>query len=131
MAGWLIMAIGIGGLVQYFQAVQEGKRRAGASQMRLFKIAGFAMLTITTKKIDGKFVPVGEQDMAAVIQNKEGFVAIIVDEDGFTKAQTKPVPREEAASIFKGMLEAGIDEFTGREVEIWTETYPVVRDGLR
>ena len=40
--------------MQYFQAVQAGKKRANESQMKLFDIAGFAMLTLTTKKIDGK-----------------------------------------------------------------------------
>ena len=48
--------------MQYFQAVQQGKIRAGKSQMKLFNIAGFGMLTLTTKKIDGKFLPVGEED---------------------------------------------------------------------
>tara|TARA_B100001750_G_scaffold12301_1_gene8911 strand:+ start:756 stop:911 length:156 start_codon:yes stop_codon:yes gene_type:complete len=36
--------------MQYFQAVQEGKIRANKAQMKLFEIAGFAMLTLTTKK---------------------------------------------------------------------------------
>jgi len=36
--------------MQYFQAVQIGKKRASEAQMELFKIAGFAMLTLTTKK---------------------------------------------------------------------------------
>ena len=48
-------------IMQYFQAVQIGKQRANKAQMVLFDISGFAMLTLTTKKIDGKFVPVGEE----------------------------------------------------------------------
>ena len=40
-------------IMQYFQAVQEGKIRANKAQMKLFEIAGFAMLTLTTKKKDG------------------------------------------------------------------------------
>ena len=39
--------------MQYFQAVQEGKKRANEAQMKLFDVAGFAMLTLTTKKKDG------------------------------------------------------------------------------
>ena len=35
--------------------------------MKIFEIAGFAMLTLTTKKIDGNFHPVGEEDFTAVI----------------------------------------------------------------
>ena len=57
--------------MQYFQAVQAGKKRANESQMKLFDIAGFAMLTLTTKKIDGKFFPVGEENYAAAIKKPE------------------------------------------------------------
>ena len=45
--------------MQYFQAVQQGKIIANKSQMKIFEIAGFGMLTLTTKKIDGKFFTVG------------------------------------------------------------------------
>ncbi len=36
--------------MQYFQAVKIGKERASKAQMILFDLAGFAMLTLTTKK---------------------------------------------------------------------------------
>jgi len=57
--------------------------------MVLFDISGFAMLTLTTKKIDGNFVPVGEESFVTVIKTDDGFVILMVDTDGFTKAQTK------------------------------------------
>jgi len=116
--------------VQYFQAVQQGKQRAGKSQMKLFDIAGFAMLTLTTKKIDGKFFPVGEEDFAAVIHTPDGYVTILVDEDGFTKAQSKPLEKDETLKIFKKLKESGIPEFTGKEIEIWTERYPTIQSQL-
>ena len=37
--------------MQYFQAVQQGKQRASKSQMKMFEVAGFGMLTLTTKKL--------------------------------------------------------------------------------
>nr|AIF22201.1 hypothetical protein [uncultured marine thaumarchaeote SAT1000_08_G06] len=37
--------------MQYFQAVQIGKQRANKAQMVLFDISGFAMLTLTTKRL--------------------------------------------------------------------------------
>ena len=116
--------------VQYFQAVQEGKQRANKSQMKLFDIAGFAMLTLTTKKIDGTFYPVGEQDFAAVIHTPEGYVTILVDEDGFTKAQSKKLEKQEAVEIFKKLRENNIPEFSGNEIEIWTERYPTIQKEL-
>ena len=43
------------------------------------------MLTLTTKKIDGKFFPVGEEEFTAVINSEDGHVAVIVDKDGLQR----------------------------------------------
>lgn len=115
--------------MQYFQAVQQGKQRAGKSQMRMFEAAGFGMLTLTTKKIGGKFHPVGEEDLAAVITSPDGHVAILVDGDGFTKAQSKAVSREEALGIFRKLRDSGVPEYQGGEIQIWSETRPTVQNG--
>ena len=115
--------------MQYFEAVQAGKKRASESQMRLFKIAGFAMLTLTTKKVRGKFAPVGEEDYAAVIRSPDGHVVILVDADGFTKAQTRAMGADEAAGMLAKVVGSGIAEFSGGSVMIWNDTYPVVRGG--
>lgn len=114
--------------MQYFQAVQQGKQRSGKSQMKLFDLAGFAMLTLTTKKIDGKFVPVGEEDYTAVIKTPDGFVTILVDEDGCTKAQTKAMEKEEAMRIFQKARESDIPEFSGNQVLIWNDAYPTIQN---
>lgn len=113
--------------MQYFQAVQQGKIRANRSQMRLFDIAGFAMLTLTTKKINGEFLPVGEEDYVTVIKTQDGFVTILVDKDGFTKAQTKTLPQEDAVRIFNHLIKDGIPKFDKGEVQIWTERYPTIQ----
>lgn len=114
--------------MQYFQAVQVGKERANKAQMILFKIAGFAMLTLTTKKVNGKFLPVGEENYVAVIKTPDGFVTILVDEDGYTKAQSKALEKTEALEIFRKVIESGIKEYDGNKVEIWTESYPTVQN---
>jgi len=118
-------------IMQYFQAVQIGKQRANKAQMVLFDISGFAMLTLTTKKIDGKFVPVGEESFTAVIKTNDGFVIILVDEGGFTKAQTKALGKEEAKKILNKVLASGITEFPSKEIKIWADTYPTVQDELK
>jgi len=114
--------------VQYFQAVQQGKIRASKSQMKLFDIAGFGMLTLTTKKIDGKFFPVGEEDFAAVIQSEDGYVAVIVDVDGFTKAQSKKLEKNEALDIYKKLRESGMPEYPKPSIKIWTEDRPTIQN---
>lgn len=114
--------------MQYFQAVKIGKERASKAQMTLFNLAGFAMLTLTTKKINGKFLPVGEEVFVAVIHTADGYVTILVDEDGYTKAQSKVLEKKEAIDIFKKARDSGITEFAGKQVEIWTESYPTVQN---
>ena len=116
--------------MQYFQAVQQGKQRASKSQMKMFEVAGFSMLTLTTKKIDGNFQPVGEEEYTAVISSEEGFVVIIVDNDGFTKAQSKAVPKEEALEIFKKLRKSGMDEYSGKDIQIWSETRPTIQNEI-
>ena len=117
--------------MQYFQAVQIGKQRANKAQMALFEISGFAMLTLTTKKIDGKFFPVGEESLVAVIKTDDGYITILVDEGGFTKAQTKAVDIENAKKIFDEVLASGITEFSGKNIEIWTDIFPTVQNELK
>ena len=118
-------------VMQYFQAVQTGKKRANESQMKLFDIAGFAMLTLTTKKIDGKFFPVGEENYAAAIKKPEGYVVILVDEDGYTKTQSKDLEKTEATEIYKKVIESGIAEYPKNEIVIWTDKFPAVQSELR
>jgi hypothetical protein len=98
--------------------------------MTLFKLGGFAMLTLTTKKKDGEFVPVGEEDLVAVIKIPDGYVTILVDSEGYTKAQSKPLEKDAAMNIFNKARESGIDEYVGDRVEIWTEQYPTVQNEL-
>ena len=118
-------------IMQYFQAVQIGKQRANKAQMVLFEVSGFAMLTLTTKKIDGKFFPVGEESFVTAIKTNDGYVIILVDEDGFTKAQTKAVEKEEGKKIYSKVLDSNVTEFSGNEIKIWNDTYPTVQDELK
>jgi hypothetical protein len=115
-------------IMQYFQAVQIGKERANKAQMTLFDLAGFAMLTLTTKKKDGKFLPVGEETHVAVIHTADGYVTILVDDDGYTKAQSKALEKNEALEIFKKARDSGISEYEGTQIEIWTESYSTVQN---
>jgi hypothetical protein len=117
--------------MQYFKAVRIGKERAAKSQMILFNLGGFGMLTLTTKKKDGQFLPVGEEDLVAIIHTADGYVTILVDLEGYTKAQSKPLQKEVALDIFNKAIESGIKEYAGDRVEIWTESYPTVQKDLK
>ena len=113
--------------LQYFQAVQEGKKRATQAQMKLFDAGGFAMLTQTTKKVSGKFLPVGEEEYSAVTMTDEGHVVVIVDGDGHTKAQSKATEQTEAAKTFQKLIQNGTEQFDGNEIILWSRVYPVVK----
>ena len=101
-------------LMQYHQAVRVGQERARKSQMTLFSHAGFAMLTLTVKKSQGMFVPVGEKELVSVVQKTEGWVTVIVDEEGYAKAQSKTLTEKEAREILNKAKNAGIPEYTGQ-----------------
>ena len=118
-------------IMQYFQAVQEGKKRANEAQMKLFDIAGFAMLTLTTKKKDGKFIPIGVENYCAAIHRPEGYLVILVDAEGYTKAQTKDLEKEEAGQIYSKVAESGIEEFSGNQITIWTETFDTIQSEFK
>jgi len=55
----------------------------------------------------------------------------LVDGDGYTKAQSKALKKDEAMKIYSKARESGIPEFTGKQVEIWTEQYPTVQNELK
>jgi hypothetical protein len=99
-------------LMQYHQAVRVGQERARKSQMTLFSYAGFAMLTLTVKKSQGTFIPVGEKELVSIVEKTEGWVTVIVDEEGYAKAQSKTMTEKEAREILEKVRDAGIPEYT-------------------
>ncbi len=112
--------------MHYFQAVTVGKKRATKSQLILFKAAGFASIVLTTKKINGEFVPVGEEELATVINIENGYTAIIVDKDGYTKTQSKILEKQDAINVFNKLINNGSTKYNGKYVNIWTNRYPTI-----
>ena len=101
--------------MQYHQAIRIGQERSRKSQMTLFSYAGFAMLTLTVKKSQGTFVPVGEKELVGIIEKPgEGWLVVIVDEEGYAKSQSKVLKEDEAKSILGKATYAGISEYVGQ-----------------
>jgi len=73
-------------------------------------------------------LPVGEETNVAVIHTADGYVTILVDDDGSTKAQSKALEKNEAMEIFKKARDSGISEYEGNQIEIWTESYSTVQN---
>jgi hypothetical protein len=99
--------------LQYHKAAQIGRERAQKAQMRLFDYTGFAMLTYTVKQGMAGFEPVGEQETVGKMTRGNEVMLFICDNDGYAKAQSKPMPMEQGEEAFKKMLADGIQEFTG------------------
>jgi hypothetical protein len=100
--------------VQYHKAAHIGQERSRKAQMKLFDHAGFAMLTYTIKQGKTGFEPVGEEDLAGKMTRGTEAVLFICDNDGYAKAQSRPMPIDKGEEIFKKMITSGIPEFVGK-----------------
>ncbi|MBI4131775.1 MAG: hypothetical protein HY476_04725, partial [Nitrosarchaeum sp.] len=65
-----------------------------------------------------------------VINSPDGYVAILADKDGFTKAQSKSLEKKEALSIYKKLRESGIPEYPEKDIQIWSEKRPTVQNEI-
>jgi hypothetical protein len=99
--------------VQYHKAAHLGKERAQKAQLKLFDYTGFALLTYTIKQGKQGFEPVGEEELAGKMIHGTEAMLFICDNDGYAKAQSKPIPAEQGEEIFKRMLADGLKEFAG------------------
>ena len=63
-------------------------------------VENYRHLYVVTEIEDGKFLPVGEEVFTAIIHTDDGYVTILVDEEGYTKAQSKALEKGEAIKIF-------------------------------
>lgn len=101
--------------MRYNEAAFIGQQRSKDAQMKLFEYAGFAMLTYTIKKDDQNqgFLPVGEEVYASKQVYQEQMIIYLTDEDGFAKAQSKPLAVEDGNKTYSKILSDGIKEFKG------------------
>jgi hypothetical protein len=103
--------------MRYNEAAFIGQKNSKDAQIKLFNYTGFAMLTYTIKQSpDGKgFLPVGEKTFVAKspVYNKQ-IILYLTDEDGYAKAQSKPLDIEEGERLFNKMLQDRIAQFNGQ-----------------
>jgi len=101
--------------LQYFEAVRIGEEVARRAQVRLAGYAGsaYAAMIVKERKDEG-WVPVGEEDLYAVVRKNEGFdVVVLCDGDGYVKAMSTPLPRRVAESVAAKMERDGIKRYEG------------------
>lgn len=101
--------------MRYNEAAFIGQQRSRAAQMKLFEYAGFAMLTYTIKKSpkDEGFLPVGEDLFVSKAIYENNMIVYLTDEEGYAKAQTKPVSIIEGEKILKKISSDGMKLLEG------------------
>ena len=99
--------------MQYHKAAFLGTERSRKAQMKLFNYTGFAMLTYTIKQSNKGFEPVGEEMLTGSMTRGNEMMLFICDNDGYAKAQSKPLTLEEGQKIVQRMLQDGLEEFKG------------------
>ena len=99
----------------YNEAAFIGQQRSRAAQMKLFDYAGFAMLTYTIKKNpnDDGFLPVGEELFVINSIYDNHMIIYLTDEEGYAKAQTKPMSIPEGEKILQKISSDGMKLFEG------------------
>ena len=99
--------------MQYHKAAHIGQERSRKAQMKLFDYTGFAMLTYTIKQGKAGFDPVGDEDLAGRMTKGNEAMLFICDNEGYAKAQSRPMSIDQGEEIFKKMLADGMKEFSG------------------
>lgn len=101
--------------MRYNEAAFIGQQRSRAAQMKLFDYAGFAMLTYTIKKSpqDEGFMPVGEDLFVCKAIYENNMIIYLTDEEGYAKAQTKPMSITEGEKILEKIISDGMQLYEG------------------
>lgn len=101
--------------MKYNEAAFIGQQRSKVAQIKLFEFTGFAMLTYTIKNgpQNQGFLPVGEDILVSKQVYQQQMIIYLTDEEGFAKAQSKPLTIEEGIRTYNKILQDGIKAFAG------------------
>jgi hypothetical protein len=99
--------------MQYYKAAFLGQERSRKAQLKLFDYTGFAMLTYTIKQTNTGFEPVGEEMLIGKLVRRDEMILLLCDNEGYAKAQSKPLPKQQGEEILITMINDGISEFSG------------------
>jgi len=100
--------------LDYFQAVQEGRKIAQRAIKLLEEVAGPSYPVLFMKTGRTEWSPVGEENLYSMIDGKNNTAAVVIcDSDGNTKAMSGWLSREDAAKSASILQSRGIDMFKG------------------
>ncbi len=104
--------------MQYHKAAFIGTERSRNAQMKLFEYTGFSMLTYTIKQGKNGFEPVGEEMLVGKLTKDDEMMLFICDDQGYAKAQSKPISIKSGQEIYKKMIKDGLNPFEGKIITV-------------
>jgi len=100
--------------MDYFAAVQEGRRRVKSAVSVLQEVAGPSYPMLFLKLGASNWTPVGDEMLHKAIPGKDGLAALIIcDAEGNSKAMSGWLPREKIESLANVLESKGIPSFPG------------------
>ena len=100
--------------MDYFSAVQEGRKRVNAAIAVLQAAAGPCYPMLFLKMGATNWTPVGEEMLQQVIPGKDNTMAVVIcDSDGNAKTMSAWVKEERAREISKSLKSQDVKVFDG------------------
>ncbi len=100
--------------MDYFAAVQEGRRRVSRAMAELQSVAGPSYPMLFLKLGISDWTPVGDEMLHKVVPGKGGTAALVVcDAEGNAKAMSGWVPADRAEELARTLESKGIQVFSG------------------
>ena len=100
--------------MDYFEAVQEGRRRVNRAVAILQEVAGPSQSMLFLKLGLSDWTPVGDEMMHKVVPGKEGTAALVIcDAEGNAKAMSGWFPANRAQTLAKTLESREIPSFQG------------------
>jgi len=100
--------------LDYFSAVQEGRRRVSRAVDALQNVAGPSYPMLFLKLGASEWIPVGDEMLQKTVPGKDGKAALVIcDSEGNAKAMSAWLPEEEAEEQSKSLETKGIPVFSG------------------
>jgi hypothetical protein len=100
--------------MDYFSAVQEGRKRATLAVAALSEIAGPSYPMLLLKLGESSWTPVGEEMMHKLVPGKDGTAAVVIcDGDGNSKAMSGWITEAKAEECSKALEKKGVPVFPG------------------
>jgi hypothetical protein len=101
--------------MDYFGAVQEGRRRVSRAVDLLRKVAGPSYPMLFLKIGASEWTPVGDEMLQQAVPGKDRTSALVIcDAEGNAKAMSAWLPEEKAAEQSKLLESQGVKVFPGQ-----------------